>query len=1111
MNIYGFPDYGTDGIKGYPQPSSGSGGSVNITIGGGLGSSVNPDGSITLFASGPYLLYNSDPSIIGGKKLLAGNNTTIVEGSTSVTLSAQVTGSGATSSGSYVTAVSEGSLPQSRVATQGNGITITDGGAAGPMTFGVATSITGANILTWTSGDTIFTNRRQFIPGSGLSAAYGTNTLTLSVTGQTSGTVTSIDVAAPASLLTSTGGPVTTAGTITIGLTNASANFVWAGPSSGGAGAPSYRALVPNDIPSTIPATKIGSGSVDNTEFAFLDGASANIQDQINNKQPYDPTLTALATYNTNGLMTQTAPDTFTGRTITGQAGRISVSNGDGTAGNPLVDVGSSVYTIGGTDVAIGDGGTGISTAPTSGQVLIGNSSNGYTLNTITPGSGIQITNGNGSITIASSGATGGTVTSVAVGNLSPLFTSNVATATTTPSVTYTLVDQSSGQFYAGPKTGSAAAPGFRAIAGQDLSALVAGSNITITPVGDTLVFASTASGGGGGSISSVAASSNVPTPLFTASVTNPTTTPTIVFTVSSIPAGHFYSGPYNILGPGNGSPDVPSFRTIQVGDLPTGISATQIGFGTVNSTEYSYLDGASANIQDQLNSKGPGTVTSVGIAPPTSLFTASGSPVTSAGNITLSLTNAASGQFWAGPATGAATTPTYRVIVVSDLPTTTVNSVGNLSPLFTASISNQALAFAQVPQASGQFYAGPVSGANVNPTFRAMASGDLPSGIPASKIGAGTVDDAEYGYLNGVTNAIQTQIDGKQPLDATLTALAAYNANGFVTQTGADTFAARTLAVAGGLTIQESGTVITISASGVSGGGGTTVNSTCQGRLTLESGVAVSTTSQTAKTTLYWTPYAGNQVALINSASTWAVYTVTEKSISLSGLTASRPYDVFLYDNGGTPTLELTSWTSDTARATNIVFQDGVYVRSGNFTRRYLGTIRITGTTGQCEDSSARRFVWNYYNRVSRSLVATDSTDTWTYSSTTYRPFNNSSTDGTGRVAVVVGVTEDVITLDATNLFGGSAVSTQQGFCGIGVDSTTTSSATLMSPNIISTTNGTSQTRTSSAKYMAYPAIGYHFYSTLEKCENTNTLTFCGDNGNNTTYQSGMIGVIYG
>lgn len=55
--------------------------------------------------------------------------------------------------------------------------------------------------------------------------------------------------------------------------------------------------------------------------------------------QAYDATLAALALYNTNGLLTQTGADTFVGRTLTGTAGRIGVTNGDGVAGNPTVDL----------------------------------------------------------------------------------------------------------------------------------------------------------------------------------------------------------------------------------------------------------------------------------------------------------------------------------------------------------------------------------------------------------------------------------------------------------------------------------------------------------------------------------------------------------------------------------------------------------------------------------------------------------------------------------------------------------------------------------------------------------------------------------------------------
>jgi hypothetical protein len=39
----------------------------------------------------------------------------------------------------------------------------------------------------------------------------------------------------------------------------------------------------------------------------------------------------------------------------------------------------------------------------------------------------------------------------------------------------------------------------------------------------------------------------------------------------------------------------------------------------------------------------------------------------------------------------------------------------------------------------------------------------DLPTGINANKIGTGVVSSTEFGYLDGVTSAIQTQIDSKQ------------------------------------------------------------------------------------------------------------------------------------------------------------------------------------------------------------------------------------------------------------------------------------------------------------------------------------------------------------
>jgi hypothetical protein len=88
-----------------------------------------------------------------------------------------------------------------------------------------------------------------------------------------------------------------------------------------------------------IDATKIANGTVNDAEFQFLNGVTSAIQTQLNNSQPVDATLTALAAYNTNGLVVQTASDTFAGRTITGTSNQVNVSNGDGVSGNPTLSL----------------------------------------------------------------------------------------------------------------------------------------------------------------------------------------------------------------------------------------------------------------------------------------------------------------------------------------------------------------------------------------------------------------------------------------------------------------------------------------------------------------------------------------------------------------------------------------------------------------------------------------------------------------------------------------------------------------------------------------------------------------------------------------------------
>ena len=140
-----------------------------------------------------------------------------------------------------------------------------------------------------------------------------------------------------------------------------------------------------------------------------------------------------------------------------------------------------------------------------------------------------------------------------------------------------------------------------------------------------------------------------------------------------------------------------------------------------------------------------------------------------------------------------------------------------------------------------------------------------------------------------------------------------------------------------------------------------------CEGRLTLLTGVPVTLADQAAKTTIYFTPFKGNRISLYDGTG-WVTHVFTQKSLTVPA-TTSTPFDIFAYSDSGTVTLEALNWTNDTTRATALTTQDGVLVKTGVTTRRYLGTGRTTAVEGQIEDSVALRFLWNYYNRVERRL----------------------------------------------------------------------------------------------------------------------------------------------
>lgn len=89
--------------------------------------------------------------------------------------------------------------------------------------------------------------------GGGAFAALGS--------GGGGGGVSSVGFSAPAAF-TVTGSPITTSGTITLGLQTQTANLIWAGPVSGAAATPTFRAMVVDDVP-TLPQSKVTNLTAD--------------------------------------------------------------------------------------------------------------------------------------------------------------------------------------------------------------------------------------------------------------------------------------------------------------------------------------------------------------------------------------------------------------------------------------------------------------------------------------------------------------------------------------------------------------------------------------------------------------------------------------------------------------------------------------------------------------------------------------------------------------------------------------------------------------------------------------------------------------------------------
>lgn len=130
--------------------------------------------------------------------------------------------------------------------------------------------------------------------------------------------------------------------------------------------------------------------------------------------------LAALEGLATTGIAVRTSTDTWATRTITGTSNRITLTNGDGVSGNPVIDISAAyvgqatITTLGtittgvwtGTTIATTNGGTGLTAIGSANQVLgVNAGATGLEYKSLAAGTGISITHGANLITVASTAA----------------------------------------------------------------------------------------------------------------------------------------------------------------------------------------------------------------------------------------------------------------------------------------------------------------------------------------------------------------------------------------------------------------------------------------------------------------------------------------------------------------------------------------------------------------------------------------------------------------------------------------------------------------------------------------------------------------------------------
>lgn len=389
--------------------------------------------------------------------------------------------------------------------------------------------------------------------------------------------------------------------------------------------------------------------------------------------------------------------------------------------------------------VTVGNGGTGLSSTPSNGQIDIGNGTN-FTRATLSTGTGISVTNGSGTITINNTGVTSvaGTANQITASGATGAVTLSLPSAITAPgslvvTTNLTVTGLAANAFTysgtAGLITATAAPVNGQLLIGSTGAAPVAatltqGTGISVTNGAGSITIANTG-------VTSVAASGGTTGLSFTGSPV--TTTGTLSLSGTLIPAnggtGLTSLGTGNQVLGVNAGASAAEYKSVSNG---TGISVTH-GVGTITIANTG--------------------VTSVALSAP-AIFSVSGSPVTTTGTLTFSLATQSNNTFFAGPTTGGPLAPTFRQIAFSDLSATAIKLYNENPSTPTAPVASGTNAVALGSGSSATATATVAVGLGSSATLlgqKALAHGSFAT--------AGDAQRSFYHMRNSTTNASPTEL----------------------------------------------------------------------------------------------------------------------------------------------------------------------------------------------------------------------------------------------------------------------------------------------------------------------------------------------------------------